>query len=143
MGAPANRPIQLTQCCTNSDLSGLRFFVHCSSESNGGTRTVFIYFADICTFLNLTLGIRFEPVLGGLSRLKEMPLYHSIKMVRSNENNNIIYSNSMKTNRNELIRRLLSGVTEDELEHLAHGRLEIPNFPSSVQNISLVRCAHS
>ena len=95
-----------------------------SSESNGGTRTVFIYFADICTFLNLTLGIRFEPVLGGLSRLKEMPLYHSIKMVRSNENNNIIYSNSMKTNRNELIRRLLSGVTEDELKHLVRVREE-------------------
>ena len=44
-------------------------------------------------------------------------------MVRSNENN-IIYSNSMKTNRNELIRRLLSGVTDDELENLVRLREE-------------------
>ena len=66
-------------------------------------------------FLNLTLGIR----------LKEMVLYYSMKMVRSNENkNNIIYSNSMKTNRNELIRRLLSGVTDDELENLVRVREE-------------------
>ena len=34
--------------------------------------------------------------LGGLSRLKEMAPYISMQMVRSNENN-IIYSNSMKT----------------------------------------------
>ena len=48
-----------------------------------------------------------------------------MKMVRSNENkNNIIYSNSMKTNRNELIRRLLSGVTDDELENLVRVREE-------------------
>ena len=66
-------------------------------------------------FLNLTLGIR----------LKEMVLYYSTKMVRSNENKNkIIYSNSMKTNRNELIRRLLSGVTDDELENLVRVREE-------------------
>ena len=66
-------------------------------------------------FLNLTLGIR----------LKEMALYYSMKMVCSNENKNkIIYSNSMKTNRNELIRRLLSGVTDDELENLVRVREE-------------------
>ena len=66
-------------------------------------------------FLNLTLGIR----------LKEMALYYSMKIVRSNENKNkIIYSNSMKTNRNELIRRLLSGVTDDELENLVRVREE-------------------
>ena len=66
-------------------------------------------------FLNLTLGIR----------LKEMVLYYSMKMVCSNENKNkIIYSNSMKTNRNELIRRLLSGVTDDELENLVRVREE-------------------
>ena len=46
-----------------------------------------------------------------------------MQMVRSNENN-LIYSNSIKTNRNELIRRLLSGVTEDELEHLVRVREE-------------------
>ena len=66
-------------------------------------------------FLNLTLGIR----------LKEMVRYYSMKMVRSNENkNNIIYGNSMKTNRNELIRRLLSEVTDDELENLVRVREE-------------------
>ena len=44
-------------------------------------------------------------------------------MVRSNKNN-IIYSNSMKTNRNELMRRLLSGVPDDELENLVRVREE-------------------
>ena len=69
-------------------------------------------------FLNLALGIR----------LKEMALYYSMKMVRSNENKNkIIYSNSMKTNRNELIRRLLSEVTADELENLVRVREEASN----------------
>ena len=34
----------------------------------------------------------------------------------------MIYSNNMKTNRNELIRRLLSGVTDDELENLVRLR---------------------
>ena len=54
-----------------------------------------------------------------------MVLFYSPKMVRSNENKNkIIYSNSMKTNRNELIRRLLSGVTDDELENLVRVREE-------------------
>ena len=54
-----------------------------------------------------------------------MVLCYSTKMVRSNENKNkIIYSNSMKTNRNELIRRLLSGVTDDELENLVRVREE-------------------
>ena len=53
-----------------------------------------------------------------------MALYYNMKMVRSNENNNIIYSNSMKTDRNELIRRLLSGVTDDELENLVRVREE-------------------
>ena len=85
-----------------------------SSESNGGTRAFSIYLADICTFLYLTLGIRF----------KEMALYSSMQMVRSNENNNIIYSNSMKTNRNELIKRLLSGLTDSELENLVRVREE-------------------
>ena len=45
--------------------------------------------------LDLTLGIRFEPVFGGLSRLKEIASHTSMQMVRSNEKNNIIYSNSM------------------------------------------------
>ena len=36
-------------------------------------------------FLDLTLGIRFEPVLGGLSRLKEMAPDTSMPMVRSSK----------------------------------------------------------
>ena len=74
-------------------------------------------------FFNLTLGIRFEPVLGGLSRLKEIAPHTSMQMVSSNKNN-IIHSNSMKSSRNELIRRLLSGVTDDELENLVTVREE-------------------
>ena len=46
-------------------------------------------------FVDLTLGIRFEPVLGGLPRLKEIASHTSMQMVRSNEKNNIIYSSSM------------------------------------------------
>ena len=46
-----------------------------------------------------------------------MAPYSSMQMVCSNENN-IIYSNSMNTNRNELIRRLLSGITNDKLQNL-------------------------
>ena len=46
-----------------------------------------------------------------------------MQMVRSNKNN-ITYGNSMKTNRNELIRRLLSGVTDDELGNLVRVREE-------------------
>ena len=48
-------------------------------------------------FLDLTLGIRFEPLLSGLSRLKEIASHTSMQMVRLNEKNNIIYSNSMNT----------------------------------------------
>ena len=69
------------------------------------------------------MGIRFEPVLGGLLRLKEIASHTSMQMVRSNKNN-IIYSNSMKINRNELIRRLLSGLTDSDLENLVRVREE-------------------
>ena len=74
-------------------------------------------------FLNVTLGIRFEPLFGGLSRLEERAPYTSMQIVRSNENN-IVYPNSMKIDRNEFITRLLSGVTDDELEHLGRVREE-------------------
>ena len=40
----------------------MEFMDEVSSEINDSTRGSFIYLADICTFLNLTLGIRFEPV---------------------------------------------------------------------------------
>ena len=43
-------------------------------------------------------------------------------MTRSNKE--IIYSISMKTNRNELMRRLLSGITNDDLENLVRVREE-------------------
>ena len=39
-------------------------------------------------------------------------------------NKKIIYSDSMRTNRNELIRRLLSGITNDELQNLVQVREE-------------------
>ena len=52
-----------------------------------------------------------------------MTLYSSMQMVRSNENN-MIYCYSMKTDRNELTRRLLSGVTDDELRNLVRVREE-------------------
>ena len=74
-------------------------------------------------FLDLTLGIRFEPLLSGLSRLKEIASHTSMQMVRSNKNN-FIYSNSMKNNRNELIRRLLSEITNDKLQNLVRVREE-------------------
>ena len=66
-------------------------------------------------FLNLTLGIR----------LKEIAAHISIQMVRSNKNN-FIYSNNMKTNRNEHIIRLLSGITNDELQTLVRKRIPTP-----------------
>ena len=37
-------------------------------------------YEDIFKYLTLTLGNRFEPVLGGLSRLKEMSPYYSVPM---------------------------------------------------------------
>ena len=46
-----------------------------------------------------------------------------MQMVRLNKNN-FIYSNNMKTNGNELIRRLLSGITNDELQNLVRVREE-------------------
>ena len=99
---------------------------------------------DLGIFLGfgLILGIRFEPVLGGLSRLKAMPLYSSMPSMSKDMSNNsinqrqakivlllvpiekIIDSNSMKTNRNELIRRLLSRITNDELQNLVRVREE-------------------
>ena len=88
-----------------------------------GQFQIFDLFSEFCRDLGifpefgLTLGIRFEPVLGGLSRLKEMAPYTSMPSMSANENN-ILYSNSMKYNRNHLIRRLLSGITNDELEKL-------------------------
>ena len=90
-----------------------------SSKGLGGTGAL-SYFALVILVTGLD---RFEPVLGGLLVLKAMPLYSSMPMVRSKENN-IIYSNSMKTDRNELIRRLLSGVTDDELRNLVRVRAQ-------------------
>ena len=80
------------------------------------------------------LGIRFEPVLAGLFLLKAMPLYSSMPSMSKDMSNNstnqreaqncsivgsnkkIIHSNIMRTNRNELIRRLLSGITNEEIQ---------------------------
>ena len=46
-------------------------------------------------FLDLSLGILFEPVLGGLSSLKEIASHISMRMACSNEKKYIIYSNTM------------------------------------------------
>ena len=54
-------------------------------------------------FLDLTLGIWCEPVLGGLSRLKEIASHNRMQMVRSNEKNNIIYSSSMREQMRKII----------------------------------------
>ena len=100
---------------------------------------------DLGIFLEfgLILGIRFEQVLGGLSRLKAMPLSALVcpSMSKDMSNNSInqreaqncpivgsnkkiICSNSIKTNRNELIRRSLSGINNDELQNLVRVREE-------------------
>ena len=51
-------------------------------------------------------------------------------------NKKIIYCNSMKTNRNELIRRLLSGITNDELQNLVRVREEArPPIPTPRRRI--------
>ena len=54
-------------------------------------------------FLDLTLEIWCEPVLGGLSRLKEIASQYRMQMVRSNEKNNIIYSSSMSEQMRKII----------------------------------------
>ena len=88
------------------------------------------------------LGIRFEPVLGGLFLLKAMPRYSSMPSMSKDMSDNstnqreaqncsivgsnkkITYSNSMRSNRNELIRRLLSGITNDGPQNLVQVREE-------------------
>ena len=59
--------------------------------------------------------------------------------MRSNENN-IIYSNSMKTNHNELIRRLLPGVTDDKLRNLVRVREEAGRPYSCSYGYKVVCC---
>ena len=54
--------------------------------------------------------------------------------VQKSENKRMIYSNSMKTNRNEIIRRLLSGVRDDELRNLVRVREEARRLISTPQN---------
>ena len=65
-----------------------------------GVQGKFLYIWLIYALFGLNLGIRFEPVLGGFGNqgFKEIAPYTNMQMVRSNENNNIIYSNSMKIN---------------------------------------------
>lgn len=55
-------------------------------------------------------------------------------LVLSNGNKNIIYSNSieMQNNRNALIRRLLDGITDSELQNLVNIRKSSNQRPSSV-----------
>ena len=44
--------------------------------------------------------------------------------LRQDMSKNIMYSNNMRTNRNELMRRLLTGVTKEKLEFLVRTREE-------------------
>ena len=44
--------------------------------------------------------------------------------------NKMIYSNNMRTNRNELMRRLLSGITTSELQNLVRMREEARPIPT-------------
>ena len=59
--------------------------------------------------------------------------------MRSNENN-IIYSNSLKTNHNELIRRLLPGVTDDKLRNIVRVREEARRPISCSYDYRVVCC---
>ena len=92
------------------------------------------------------MGNWFKPVLGGLSVLKEMTPYINMPMCSDKINNQAnqqeardsfivgsnkkiyIYSNSMRTNRNELIRWLLPGITNDELQNLVQVREEVRRY---------------
>lgn len=56
------------------------------------------------------------PILGA-KLFKEMSLYTSMQM-----NKEITNSNNMRTSRNELMRRILTGVTKEELEFLVRTR---------------------
>ena len=108
-------------------------------------------------FLDLTLGIRFEPVLGGLSRLKEIASHTSMQMVRSNEKNNIIYSSSMSEQMrnvepharlsgntiiypNSMNREDLSKMSKDELINMLMGNQTVSaNKAGPVQTASAKR----
>ena len=76
---------------------------------------------------------RFEPVLGGLSRLKEMAPYTSMPMMRSNENN-IIYSNNMEE-KNKLFRELLSENTIEDLRTLVSFKRQMKKPKSTVKRM--------
>ena len=79
-------------------------------------------------FLDLTLGIWCEPVLGGLSRLKEIASHNRMQMVRSNEKNNIIYSSSMSEQMRKIIypnsmnREDLSKLSKEQLINMLLGK---------------------
>ena len=79
-------------------------------------------------FLDLTLGIWCEPVLGGLSRLKEIASHDRMQMVRSNEKNNIIYSSSMSEQMRKIIypnsmnREDLSKLSKEQLINMLLGK---------------------
>ena len=76
---------------------------------------------------------RFEPVFGGLSRLKEMAPYTSMPMMRSNENN-IIYSNNMEE-KNKLLRELLSENTIEDLLTLVNFKRQMKTPKSTVKRM--------
>ena len=75
------------------------------------------------TIFDLDLGIFLEA-----KWLKEMPLYSSMQNMNAGMKN--IYSNNTMSRRNELIRRLLSGLTDSELENLVRVREEARPIPA-------------
>ena len=92
-----------------------------SSIINDGIRKIVVLWDFL---LSQHFGNRFEPGLGGLFLLKRNDTIYKYAESGAFKNKNNIYSNSMKTNRNELIRRLLTGVTGDELRNLVLVREE-------------------
>ena len=127
----------------------MHFFVLATICTFFTTRTVslislychFLLFGLYCYFsrnFGVTLGFswnlnRFEPVLGGLSLLNAMPLYSSMPMTRSNENN-IIYSNNMNE-KNKLLRELLSENNIEDLRTLVNFKRQMKKPKSTVKRM--------
>ena len=121
MGSPGQFFI-LTTMCTSYYLAHIATFPHLSFSRNVRVTLEFSW--------NLN---RFEPVLGGLSRLKELAPYTSMPMMRSNENN-IIDSNNMEE-KNKLLRELLSENTIEDLRTLVNFKRQMKKPKSTVKRM--------
>ena len=110
-------------------------------------------------YLTSILGNRFEPVLGGLSRLKEMVPYTSMQNMSASKNcpqtdpkpvkemapytsmpimsaneKNVIYSNNMEE-KNKLLRELLSENTIEDLRTLVNFKRQMKKPKSTVKRM--------